>query len=119
MHALKSNLKPAKALKARASIAKTLHGNHTRYVHAYPTFRIPCSTIENSEIRELIYYTVHSVNHDEELQHLLLSNTRILSMRTNRLPPYFIITLALRKRTLQSHRLRAHVLGTLISGNLN
>jgi hypothetical protein len=79
MHALKSNLKPAKALKARALIAKTLRVNHTRYVHAYPTFRIPCSTIENSEIRELIYYMVCSVNHDEELQHLLLSNTRIIS----------------------------------------
>ena len=79
MHALKSNLKPAKALKARALIAKTLRVNHTRYVHAYPTFRIPCSTIENSEIRELIDYMVCSVNHDEELQHLLLSNTRIIS----------------------------------------
>jgi hypothetical protein len=61
MHALKSNLKPAKALKARALIAKTLRVNHTRYVHAYPTFRIPCSTIENSEIRELIYHMVCSV----------------------------------------------------------
>jgi hypothetical protein len=51
MHALKSKLKPAKALKARAlrgfncrrgfeksggvHVAKTLRVNHTRYVHAY------------------------------------------------------------------------------------
>ena len=81
LHALKSDLKPALAVKARSLIAKTLRLNHQRYIHAYPTFKVPTSTIGSSEYRELIFYMVRSVNHDHELQQLLLSNTRIISTK--------------------------------------
>jgi hypothetical protein len=77
-HALKSGIKPYKALKARHLLTKALRENHQRYVHAYPTFKIPSSTINNSDLRTLIKSMICSINNDTTIQDLMLTNTRIV-----------------------------------------
>ena len=112
LHALKSDLKPALAVKARSLIAKTLRLNHQRYIHAYPTFKVPTSTIGSSEYRELIFYMVRSVNHDHELQQLLLSNTRIISTKHRSIADMIHNHIALPKRNPPQPPRSVHAHGT-------
>ena len=89
LHALNADIKPTQCLKAHRLIKECLRTNHRRYVSAYPSLKIPNSSIKNTDLRELMHTTITSITQHADVQQILLKNSRIIYTKHRTIADFF------------------------------